>query len=107
MRGAFSAGAGGAAAAPALESPSQAEPEPEAAAAEVDPANLTQKLVAQFAEELERAQIEAEPAAEPAPEPAAEAAPPSEEQRITEVVSRVLDQHKTELIAAIVRELKG
>ncbi len=107
MRGAFATSGGGAAAAPALE-PAPAETASEAAAVP-EAADLTQKLVAQFAEELERAQSEAAPAAEPAPEPEPQPAPAavSQEQRIAEAVTRVLDQHKSELIAAIVRELKG
>ncbi|MGZ4820658.1 MAG: response regulator [Terriglobales bacterium] len=71
---------------------------------------ITQKLVAQFAAELEAAQMEAPPEAEPTESPVTEAAVPfsmMDEQRVAEAVKHVLDRYKDEMISAIVRELKG
>ena len=71
---------------------------------------LTQKLVAQFAAELEAAQREAPPEARHDMEPpaAAATAPATmDEQHIAEVVDRVLERYKDELVAAILRELQS
>jgi CheY-like chemotaxis protein len=132
MRQAFETPGGAAvAAAPAREPEPDAEagidtqpleifPEPHPApAAEIEaaaapahaPGEITQKLVAQFAAELDAAQREAPPEPEPLldMEPAAAAAttPPitMDERRIAEVVDRVLERYRNELIAAVLREL--
>ncbi len=93
-----------------------AAPEPEmeelpAPQLHVDAGDITQKLVAQFAAELDAAQQERPPEPEPHElemEPPAEAAVvPSQEERVSEAVTRVLDRYKDELIAAIVKELKS
>lgn len=125
MRQAFET-SGGAAAAPAREPEPDAEtgidtqpieifPEPyPAPATEIEAApeppaenhELTQRLAAQFAAELEAAQREAPPELEMEPPAAAATAPASmDEQHIAEVVERVLARYKDELVAAILREL--
>ena len=73
----------------------------------VENRELTQKLVAQFAAELEAAQTGAPPEMPPDMErPAAAAtAITMDEQQIAEVVDRVLERYKDELVAAILREL--
>ncbi len=91
---------------PAADAEIEAAPEPEHA-----PGEITQKLVAQFAAELEAAQKEAppEPLLDLEP-PAAAAKTPAtmmDERQIAAAVDRVLESYKGELIAAIVRELKG
>jgi len=93
-----------------------AEPLP-APAAEIEAApehpaenhELTQQSVSQFAAELEAAQREAPPGPllEMEPPTAAATAPAitMDEQHIAEVVDRVLERYKDELVAAILREL--
>jgi len=118
MQNAFAAGSFGAAAAPALE-PAL---EPAAAEPELEPSH--DHLVAQFQAELDQAHEEREamglntPIAEevalseasmpPAPEVSASQL---DEERIAAAVNRALDKYKeglrAELIATIVRELKG
>jgi hypothetical protein len=68
---------------------------------------LTRKLVAQFAAELEAAQREAPPAMlhDAEPPAAAAAAITLDKQHIAEAVDRVLERYKDELVAAILREL--
>jgi CheY-like chemotaxis protein len=68
---------------------------------------LTRKLVAQFAAELEAAQTEAPPEMlHDAERPAAAAiAITIDRQHIAEAVDRVLERYKDELVAAILREL--
>ena len=81
----------------------EAAPEPPAESHE-----LTQRLAAQFAAELEAAQREAPPEPQLDMEsPAAAATAPAitMDERITEAVDRVLERYKGELIAAILREL--
>jgi CheY-like chemotaxis protein len=88
--------------APAVEI--EAVPEPPAENRE-----LTQKLVAQFAAELEAAQREAPPEMLHDMEPSTAAATASaitiDQQHIAEAVDRVLERYKDELVAAILREL--
>ncbi len=98
--------------APVAEAAVGSEPEePSAPQPHQETGDITQKLVAQFAAELDAAQHEKPPEPEthePEMEPPAEAAvAPSEDQRVSEAVTRVLERYKGELIAAIVRELKG
>lgn len=91
----------------------QVELMPETPEAHAESGDVTNALVAQFVAELERAQAEA-------PEetwPQADMEPPAtaatavaanvDEQQVSEAVNRVLERYKGELIAAIVRELKG
>ena len=80
----------------------EAAPEPPAENRE-----LTQKLVAQFAAELEAAQSEAPPEMLHDMEPQAPAATaiPMDKQHVAEAVDRVLERYKDELVAAILREL--
>jgi CheY-like chemotaxis protein len=84
----------------------EAPPEPPAENYE-----LTQKLVSEFADELEAAQREAPPEPQPDMEPpAAAATTPAiamDEQHVAEVVDRVLERYKEELVAAILRELQS
>jgi CheY-like chemotaxis protein len=91
---------------PAADAEIEAAPEPEHA-----PGEITQKLVAQFAAELEAAQKEAppEPQLDLKPPGAAASTPATmmDERQISAAVDRVLERYKGELIAAIVRELKG
>ncbi len=70
---------------------------------------LTQRLAAQFAAELEAAQREAPPELEMEPPSAAATAPAitMDERHIAEVVDRVLERYKDELVAAILRELQS
>jgi CheY-like chemotaxis protein len=128
MRQAFETGGAAAAVASAREPEPDAEagidtqpleifPEPHPApAAEIEAApehpaenhELTQKLVAQFAAELEAAQREALPELHDMEPPAAAATAPAitmDEQHVAEVVDRVLERYKDELVAAILREL--
>ena len=85
-----------------------APPPPVEPAPAAEPAHITQKLVAQFEAELTQAQAEAAaaPAVEPAPAPPAPAAAGSDE-RVAEAVQRVLDRYRSELVQAIVRELRS
>jgi CheY-like chemotaxis protein len=128
MRQAFET-PGGAAAAPAREpepdveagidtQPIEIFPEPyPAPATEIEAApeppaedhELTQRLASQFAAELEAAQREAPPELEMEPPPAAATAPAItlDEQHIAEVVDRVLERYKDELVVAILRELQS
>ena len=116
MQSAFSAGSFGAAAAPAL------EPVPEAPAVEPEPA--PDHLVAQFQAELDQAHEEREamglntPIAEEVvlteasmPSAPETSASQLDEERIAAAVNRALEKYKeglrAELIATIVRELKG
>ncbi|HEX9119834.1 MAG TPA: response regulator [Terriglobales bacterium] len=70
---------------------------------------LTQKLVSQFAAELEAAQREAPPEMlhdmEPSTAAATASASTIDKQHIAEAVDRVLERYKDELVAAILREL--
>jgi len=72
---------------------------------------LTQKLVSQFAAELEAAQREAPPEMlHDTERPAAAAAATAitmDKQHIAEAVDRVLERYKDELVAAILRELQS
>lgn len=94
----FAVSTGGAAAAPAL------EPLPEPPHDE---------LVGQFAAELdqatqERAAAQPQPQAEPAMDmQAAQPSPEAEEEKISAAVDKVLERYREELVAAIIRELKG
>ena len=91
----------------------QAAPLAEIEAAPEHPAEnheLTQKLVSQFAAELEAAQREAPPELHDMEPPAAAAIAPAitmDEQHVAEVVDRVLERYKDELVAAILRELQS
>ena len=117
MQRAFAVGSSGAAAAPALEP----EPAPEHPAAASAP--IPEELVAQFAAELEQAHQEREAMGETAPVEEAQLTEASmeavkeipasqlDEEKIAAAVNRALERYKdglrAELIATIVRELKG
>jgi hypothetical protein len=90
-------------------------PEPEPISPETEPVlepehpnALTEKLVAQFAAELDAAQQEPPPLPdlEPPAAAATASAPALDKQRIAEAVDRVLDRYRTELTRAILRELE-
>jgi hypothetical protein len=113
-----------AAVSPAYEAPPQASgdtqpldifPEPEPISPETEPVlepehpnALTEKLVAQFAAELDAAQQEPPPLPdlEPPAAAATASAPALDKQRIAEAVDRVLDRYRSELTRAILRELE-